>query len=147
MFDVRGLNSNETYCCKPNEVKAIFKNDKIDILFGTQISRDPIKNSVVYCLNKKNKGIAVAVIRAFRPYMSRFGWEEYSRVKFFILRKSMYSEKLQSEFEQNILPLMKLFYDKHKNDDGTDENAGAAELVIYIENGKFILDEMRTVME
>lgn len=69
MFDVRGLNSNETYCCKPNEVKAIFKNDKIDILFGTQISRDPIKNSVVYCLNKKNKGIAVAVIRAFRPYI------------------------------------------------------------------------------
>ncbi len=148
MFEVRGLNSNETYCCSPKEVKSLFKNEKIDIHFGYSLSRNPVKNSKYYLSEKKKNCIAVAYIRVFRPYKSvRNSWEDYSWAGFFILHKSMYTEELREEFRTKVLPYMKEFYDKHKDDDCTDANVGAAYLAVAIENDKFVFEETRIIMD
>lgn len=136
---IRGLNDNETYCCSPDELKALFKGENIDMYFGLQISRNPLKNSTHYRVSKKSNNIVILNICSFKAFEGE-GWLVTPIANFFILHKDIYTNEMREEFRMSILPAMKRFYGEHKNDVYNNDN-GAAKMVISMNsNDEFIIE-------
>lgn len=115
---IKGLNSNETYCCTKEDVKIFFGDADIDIYFGVfNMSRNEKENSIQYRPNKNCDDRIIAHMVVCKRYLSRHGLELNSYLSFFIMNKEGYSDGLRLQFVTEILPKLKELYEKHKEDD------------------------------
>lgn len=115
---IKGLNSNETYCCIKEDVKSFFGDADIDVYFGTfNMSRNENKNSIQYRPNKNCEDRLIARMVVSKRYVDVTGLELNSYLSFFIMNKDGYSDELRLKFVAEILPELKELYEKHKEDD------------------------------
>lgn len=133
---MRKLNPNESYCCSLSEIKSIFQKDSIRIYMGRQQSRDEIVNSDLVRPNKTIKGMILAQIRVCAKRINRFGLQNSSYVNLYILNKSDFSDSLHKKFLEEVLPVLKKFYDTYK-DTNVKEMDRAPRLTVSLYNGVF----------
>ena len=135
--EIKGLNSNEVYCCKKSDIKAVFGDTDINVYFGVlNIRRDERSNSVFYRPDKKCKARIIAQFIVHKRYINRIGTESEPRLKFFILEKSYYTEELHLKFVTEVLPELRRFYEIHKDDDPII-NHGEFSLTIGLKDDNF----------
>lgn len=144
---VRGLNSDETFCCSKKEFKSIFGtiDEDFSVYFGDLpvFSRDEVKNgdkrkSVRQGYNNPEKYVLLGMM-IFREK------DEFGHIGFMwfsILKKAHYSETQRQKFLKKALPKIYDLYKKYKGNRILEESEfGRYELEVVMVGDEFIFNE------
>lgn len=109
----KGLNENEIYCCTKKEVKTAFKDCKLSVYFGLfNFSRDEKKSNEE---NRPYKNCSDRIVANFVVKNAKFEDTFESYLIFYILNKKGYTEDIHIKFVTEVLPKLRLLYEKHRN--------------------------------
>lgn len=134
---IRKLNPNETYCCTKEDVRMFFGNDDIKIIFGIyNMSRNETRNSYKYRPNKKCNDRIIARMVVLKNTVDFLNLPLNSRLCFFIMNKTGYTDELRHKFVTEVLPKLKELYDEHKNEDPY-ENHGVFAVTVGLKDNEY----------
>ena len=138
--EIRGLNQDETYLCKPKEVLSFFKGENIKITFGYVFSRNEEENSKRYLnsyqiRNTKNDRIVSSMFVGKEYFRNGAVSEPY--LKIFLLKKKGITDEIREKYLKEVLPEMVRKYKDHNRDDFLQEQSYCLIVVLRDKEFKF----------
>ena len=142
-IQIKGLNSNEIYCCTQEDVKLTFGDTDIDVIFGGfNISRREKVNSEKFRPYKKCSDIIVAKMVIHKNEIKHHGLSLGSYLIFFIMDKKDFLNEYCQIFKKEVLPKLRLVYNDFNK--MIDFNKKTYSVTVGLKGGCFNLYELKT---